>query len=294
MSVKEDFIGFTFNNKHSSDFNIVRTSDGSRFNTNLLPSFSDRTIATVGRDETMFFGSNYTQKPFNINIAFDKVTETNFRALSNWIGEKKPCKLIYDETPYKYYMVKISGTPTLKFICFDENEERIYKGEGTLSFVCYDNYAKSVFKYSDEYNINDYSNKNEWLTASGIKAKGTNDTFINGQCPLYNAGDIEAYFKLKIPFINSSIGAISLDIETDTTRQLNIREITKKGNDSGVYINTKNQLIEGYDENGNITGTIYNSYITSGNFFKIPLGISKITTALSRSDLEIEYDYLYY
>jgi hypothetical protein len=34
----QDFIGFTFNGKHSSELGIVRTSDGSRFNENLLPT----------------------------------------------------------------------------------------------------------------------------------------------------------------------------------------------------------------------------------------------------------------
>jgi len=33
-----DYIGFTFNNVHSSELGILRTSDGSRFNENLLPT----------------------------------------------------------------------------------------------------------------------------------------------------------------------------------------------------------------------------------------------------------------
>jgi hypothetical protein len=32
------FLGFTYDNKHSSDFGIVRTSNGSRFEENLLPT----------------------------------------------------------------------------------------------------------------------------------------------------------------------------------------------------------------------------------------------------------------
>jgi hypothetical protein len=33
-----DYIGFTFNGRHSSTLGIVRTSEGSRFNENLLPT----------------------------------------------------------------------------------------------------------------------------------------------------------------------------------------------------------------------------------------------------------------
>ena len=32
--VREEFVGFSFNGKHSSEFNIVRTSDGNRFKYN--------------------------------------------------------------------------------------------------------------------------------------------------------------------------------------------------------------------------------------------------------------------
>jgi hypothetical protein len=35
---KGDYMGFTYNGIHSSDIGIVRTSDGSRFNENLLPT----------------------------------------------------------------------------------------------------------------------------------------------------------------------------------------------------------------------------------------------------------------
>jgi hypothetical protein len=33
-----DYVGFTFNGVHSSSLGIVRTSEGSRFNENLLPT----------------------------------------------------------------------------------------------------------------------------------------------------------------------------------------------------------------------------------------------------------------
>jgi len=39
MSVlRGDYIGFSYNGIHSSDLGIVRVSEGSRFNENLLPT----------------------------------------------------------------------------------------------------------------------------------------------------------------------------------------------------------------------------------------------------------------
>jgi hypothetical protein len=35
---KGDYLGFTYNGVHSSDLGIVRTSNGSRFDENLLPT----------------------------------------------------------------------------------------------------------------------------------------------------------------------------------------------------------------------------------------------------------------
>ena len=45
------------------------------------------------------------------------------------------------------------------FICFDENNERIYKGEGTIQFIAYSPYAKSVHKFLNEFDDSFYTNK---------------------------------------------------------------------------------------------------------------------------------------
>ena len=75
-SFKGDFLGFTYNNKHSSDFGIVRTSNGSRFDENLLPTTQDKTVQIPGGDGTYFFGSYYTQRQFSVPFAFDNMSES--------------------------------------------------------------------------------------------------------------------------------------------------------------------------------------------------------------------------
>jgi hypothetical protein len=54
--------------------------------------------------------------------------------LKTHFGDKKIHELIFDETPYKVYRAKVTGTATIKYIPFNEGEgrERIYKGEGTI------------------------------------------------------------------------------------------------------------------------------------------------------------------
>ena len=43
-----DYIGFTFNGVHSDTLGIKRTSEGSRFNENLLPTIQEKTVQVPG------------------------------------------------------------------------------------------------------------------------------------------------------------------------------------------------------------------------------------------------------
>ena len=146
-----DFIGFTFDDKHSSDFNLVRVSNGSRYESNLLPSFQDATIQGEGKDGMYYFGSNFKEKPIKFSTAFDNLTEENYRDLAETFSDKKMHKLWFDETPYKAYYVKLKQSPTFKNLCFDEYYEedgerkakRIYRGEMDLEFVCYSVWAEA-------------------------------------------------------------------------------------------------------------------------------------------------------
>lgn len=301
--LKGDFIGFTFNNKHSSELGIVRTSDGSRFNENLLPVYSDKTVVAPGEDGTYYFGSNFTQRVFDISIAFDSLTEKQFKDLRILFGDKKIHNLIFDEVPYKVYQARINGNPSLKYICFDEDGERVYKGEGTISLVCYYPFGRSRYKYLEDYTSDnifewdtEYGNLDEWIVASGIKNKGTYDNFSNRQYSLYNPGDLETDYLLTFDFPEDStpIPNFQIYINDDEESQLNFKGLEKIGNDSSFRINSKLNLVEGLDSQGNITGNIYNKFKTSGNFFKIPKGESSLTITGTLIPKEMKYDFLYF
>lgn len=305
-----DFCGFSFNGHHSSEMGLLRVSNGSRYSEDMIPNFQDKTSSVPGGDGTYFFESYYTQKPFGIDVAFDSINESQFRLIRQVFNGKTVGPLIYDERPYKAYIVKVQSAPQLKYICFDERGSRVYKGEGTIQFVSYAAYAHSVHKFLDEYHD---ENKSEWAASSGLLESQTTGgvtydepgTSIN----LYNAGDIDADFK--IFFSISSYGA------RPTNTQLTLKRITNgteeiigelllapvSGRSIGTWapdtffcIDSKTNLIEGYSGIYERTGTLYNDYILSGDFFKIP-----ISTSNSRLVLEvnvpctlIQYHYLYY
>lgn len=194
----QDFIGFTYNGKHCiNDFNIYRTSNGSRYDDNIVPSFTDKTADVPGGDGQFYFYTHHKNKQFSVSIAFDHLTEEKYREMRNWLDGREIHDLIFDEAPYKIYSAKVTGTPQLKTLCFDEyNEElemnqRVYKGEGTIQFTCYHPYARTpeIEPHGfDGRTINNYyeryRNVKEWEVTSNIT------THKDGM----NPGDVPAPF----------------------------------------------------------------------------------------------------
>lgn len=299
---RDDFIGFSFGGVHSSTLGIKRTSDGSRFNENLLPTIQDKTVQVPGGDGTYYFGSYYTQRQLNISFAFDSLSEVQFRKLKQWLGDKKIKELIFDEAPYKVYNAKITGNATIKHICFDVEGARVYKGEGSIQFTCYYPFAHSPKgkKFLSGYNN---ENINEWAAASGmLSERGEVDDFSSNtkSTKIYNPGDIETDFILTLKFdTNGQINISNINLGAKT---LWFSIINKKDNDTFIRISSKNNLVEGLDDKYAQTGNIYNEYITKGEFFKIPVcslednisfGIDTETNLTVLSP-ELEYNYLYF
>ena len=146
----EPFIGFEFNGVHSSQLNIKRVSSGDRYNLNIVPQQEVITNSLSGNGVEVA-RVDLLGKEFNIDIAFDNMNEENFQKMTSIFSTEKLGELIFDETPYKKYKVSINSPPQIKWICFEEKGERIYKGEGALTFVSYQPYAEMVSSYVEDY-----------------------------------------------------------------------------------------------------------------------------------------------
>lgn len=250
LDFKGDYMGFTYNNTHSSTLGIVRTSDGSRFNENLLPTIQDKTVQVPGGDEMYFFGSYYTQRQFSISFAFDSLTEEQIGKIKQVFGDKQIHDLIFDESPYKVYSAKVTGTATLKHIPFSEGStNRLYKGEGTIQFTCYNPFARCKFKTIEE--CQNYANWKEWILASRIATydEEKKEYVQNGG----NFGD------RPVPFI-ATISTAS--------GELNFGNIKWKDLPEGktVILDTKIGIAKDED------GKIYNKHFTGDLTAKIPQG----------------------
>ena len=276
-----DFLGFTYGTKpngtpmHSSDLGIVRTSNGSRFNENLLPTTQDKTVQVPGGDGTYYFGSYYTQRQISVPFAFDALTEKKLQDLRAHFGDKQIHDLVFDEAPYKTYRAKVTGTAQIKHLAFDEEidntEERVYKGEGTIQFTCYQPYA--ICRHadlSDEYYTENEiykSNMHLWKEASRLEVSPwpTHNFF--------NAGDIECPFWIQTGFNESGhfkiegVGAIEWEAMTK-----------QNADDAYVVIDSRLGLAEGWTADGQRTGSIYNQYVTRWEINLLPVGLVNIIT----------------
>lgn len=120
-----DFTGFTFGNVHSSEVGIIRVSGGDRYEEELHPEIKDRTAEVPGLDGEYFFGSDYGTRKFDLEFAYDSLTEEQFRKLRTFFSGKQPKELIFDDRPYKKYIAKLESPVELSFVCFDEPKKRI-------------------------------------------------------------------------------------------------------------------------------------------------------------------------
>lgn len=143
----QDFVGFRFGQIHSKDLHLYVVSSSSRYTKNTLPALTNYTKDVPGGNGSYYFGQTFSTQEFTVNVAFNEIDEETWRKISQVFSTDKLEDLVFDELPFKTYKAKLKQKPEFKFICFNKNGKRIYKGEGTLNFICYYPYAFCFNKY---------------------------------------------------------------------------------------------------------------------------------------------------
>ena len=325
MSFIGEYIGFTYNNIHSSTLGIARVSGGSRFNENLLPTIQDKTVQVPGGDGTYYFGSYYTQKQFSMSFAFDSLTEQQLAEIKRVFGDKEIHDLIFDETPYKVYRAKVTGTATIKHLPFDEGTtHRVYKGEGTIQFTCYEPFARCWSKTNTDYyshpaygikkadgsykTYNELSNDEkavitpkiaEWWNASRITSSG-------------NFGDVPVSFiktiggangRLNITKLSNNLQILDKFISWSNLPTTYIHTETVNGAptqrtcSARAILNTRTGIVKQQYEHGTNdwrdTGAILNKYFTGDLTAKIPVE-GKVLQEDMTNEADVTFTCLYF
>ena len=188
MSYDYDFIGFTYNGKHSvRDLKIYRTSNSNRYEEGIIPTLKETTASVEGQVGQYYFGTKVEQKVFNISFAFDNLTDGDLRKIKKTFDGQGIHDLIFDENPYKIYSAKVTGSATIKHLAFEEGGRRIYKGEGSVQLTCYYPYARSR-TVTEHGTINDNA-----LTATYVRYSSTISQYMTGKnsitCGVLAAGN---------------------------------------------------------------------------------------------------------
>ena len=155
-----DFRGFRFGKIHTSDLHLEVVSTSNRYEARILPAPTDITTDISGGDGQYYFGSTYKNREITCEVAFDSVSEQDYRKIRQLFATDKLLDLVFDEEPYKTWKAKLKNKPEFKSLCFTDKEtgKRVYKGSGKLTFICYFPYAfgfdKYVVRAADYYLLN--------------------------------------------------------------------------------------------------------------------------------------------
>ena len=295
----DDLTGFKFGDYHSSQFGLIRVSNGSRYNEYLLPTLKNTTTDVPGMEGTLYFGTQKTTRSFQVDMAFDSLTEEDIRDIREWLTGAH--SLIFDERPYIQYMCILNSAPQLKYLTFEENGERIYKGELSVNFVSYLPYGYSI---DEKKFIDDFLDENfeEWSNASHLAYKNfyegetlhTYDKFEGNNVYVYNGGDVEADYVLTCYFSEGATTKITMN---GVFYEFSLRAKSANSTHLELSVNSKLQYARCRDvniANGVITGlSDYEIMLPSTEMFKIPVGQSLITCTNIDTSAPNVIDYKY-
>ena len=224
----EIYLTFVFDGIDSTQVGVVSVSDGSTYDTPVLPTFTDNSLEVDGYDGRYYFNTRITQKDFTYNCFIDNLSAFQFDQLKSWIRPKKIGKLIRPEEPYRYYWVKVSSVENLGNIPLTHPDTGgvSYTGNFSVTFTTIgQSCGYGMFYYQDDLKYYEYRDifdgtqdyhydtgllyKEEMLPLHVTRTAGTWDPQI------YNPGTYRSKIRLQIiPSADIVSGVITLTNET--------------------------------------------------------------------------------
>lgn len=262
----EIYLTFVFDGIDSTQIGVVSVSDGSTYDTPILPAFTDNSLEVDGYDGRYYFNTRITQKDFTYNCFIDNLSAFQFDQLKSWIRPKKIGKLIRPEEPYRYYWVKVSSVDNLGNIPLTHPDTGgvSYTGNFNVTFTTIgQSCGYGMFYYQDDLKYYEYRDifdgtqdyyydtgllyKEEMLPLHVTRTAGTWDPQI------YNPGTYRSKIRLQItPSADIASGVITLTNETiGDVGIVNLNNLKKGDNlviDWGNNTYTLNDTVD-YTEN---------------------------------------------
>ena len=224
----EIYLTFVFDGMDSTQMGVASVTDGSTYDTPILPVFTDNYLEVDGYDGRYYFNTRVTQKDFTYYCFIDNLSAFEYEQLQAWLRPQKIGKLIRPEEPYRYYWVKVAEIENLGNIPLTHPDTGgvSYTGNFSVTFstigqAC----ATGMFYFQDDLKYYEYRDifdgtednyydtgllyREEMLPMDVTRTAGTWDPQI------YNPGTYRSKVRLQItPNAAISSGTITLTNET--------------------------------------------------------------------------------
>lgn len=143
MPWEKEYIDFSFNGHHISEFGLVAATSGDRYSFDGSPQFQDETSEINGVMGQYYWGTKIKTKEYTYNLATDGMTEQQFNDFKRLFRPGYYGQFYEDTWWDRYCYVRIKNVASFSFIPFRTKEKiaglefdsRIYKGECKLTLV---------------------------------------------------------------------------------------------------------------------------------------------------------------
>lgn len=128
----DDYVGFTWNNVHSSSYNCFIENTG-RLEFVGAPDFTNNFVSPAFQTRTYYTGMQNGSKKFSLNLVFYQLTLQELNAAFKWLDRTIVSDLFFDYEPYWKYSCKLASIGVMeKYV----SGRTMYRGRPCDLYLC--------------------------------------------------------------------------------------------------------------------------------------------------------------
>ena len=179
-------MGFSYNGVHCEDLGLYYAPDATARMLS-TPSYKPTTQAVTAHPGAYWYGNTVEARSFSLECYYEDATVAQTEEILQWVDRNSFGKLVFDDRPYVYYLVRPSKAPSGKryvghYACTSPNE-LVYSGTISLEFTAYD-----PFGYMTETTCLDWTDDAVKATGVLIESMMPTNSATLGNHLIYNPG----------------------------------------------------------------------------------------------------------
>lgn len=128
----DDYVGFTWNNIHSSNYNCFIENTG-HLEFVGAPDFSNNFVSPAFQTRTYYTGMQNQSKKFNLNLVFYQLTLSELNAALHWLDRTLVSDFYFDYEPYWKYSCKLASIGVMEKYVVGRT---MYRGRPCDTYLC--------------------------------------------------------------------------------------------------------------------------------------------------------------